>query len=105
MKAEQSDVIKVIFNIYDTENKGYIEKEEFIKMLYNYPKADFNKFYDEVFEAERGNIKESKNGDKGCRMQRFDSITNLKPLIINLDLSDLKKKKQRKRANTLWKQS
>lgn len=37
VKAQQSDVIKVIFSLYDSENKGYIEKDEFIKMLYNYP--------------------------------------------------------------------
>lgn len=47
MKTSQT-----IFNIYDIDHKGYIAKEEFIKMLYNYPKSDIRKFYDEVVDAE-----------------------------------------------------
>lgn len=30
------------------DNNGYIEKKEFIKMLFNYPKNDIGDLYDEI---------------------------------------------------------
>lgn len=37
-KQEEDVQIQKLFEIYDEGNTGYISKEEFLKMLYNYPK-------------------------------------------------------------------
>lgn len=42
---------RTIFSIYDVGNTNFIDREEFVKMLFNYPKGDIYKFYDEVSDA------------------------------------------------------
>ena len=37
-KRDQETQIKKLFEIYDDDKTGFVTKEEFLKMLYNYPK-------------------------------------------------------------------
>mmetsp|Transcript_6088 Transcript_6088/g.5436 ORF Transcript_6088/g.5436 Transcript_6088/m.5436 type:complete len:215 (+) Transcript_6088:154-798(+) len=47
-KSEEDDKIKFLFDLYDTNNDGYIEKRDMITMLYNYPKNYINFITDEL---------------------------------------------------------
>lgn len=40
IKAPYETKIKTLFSLYDLDNNGFIELEEFQKMLYNYPQDD-----------------------------------------------------------------
>ena len=42
---------EMLFNFFDISRSGFIEKEEFIKMLYNYPKLDIMKFLGQIDSA------------------------------------------------------
>lgn len=41
-KYPKEDKIKVLFHLYDANNSLKIEKNEFMKMLFNFPKTEIN---------------------------------------------------------------
>ena len=47
-KDDTEDKIRNLFKLYDMDNRGYIKKSEFMKMLFNYPKNDIGDLYDEI---------------------------------------------------------
>lgn len=74
-------------------------------MLYNYPKTDFYKFYDEVYDSAPNAKRPALVRQQSSSVQVFDSIANLRPLIINMDLSGSAQKPDRARATAIGKQT
>ena len=80
---------KVIFDVYDIDGSGTIEKEEFVKMLFNYPKGDIHKFYDEV-TTDKGDLLGSsleitqKRRGSVYNPNFMESVSNLREVIPSL---------------------
>ena len=47
-KGTLKEKITALFNLYDKNNNNFIDKDEFIKMLFNYPKEDIKDFINEI---------------------------------------------------------
>ena len=47
----QEKQTEILFNFFDISKSGFIEKEEFIKMLYNYPKEHIFDFLEKIRAA------------------------------------------------------
>ena len=48
-KSDFEEICEIVFKVYDLGSTGYISKEEFTKMLYNFPKEEISKFYAKIF--------------------------------------------------------
>lgn len=46
-KYDKEKQIQTLFHLYDPEGKNYINKSEFLKMLYNYPKKEIEALFDQ----------------------------------------------------------
>ena len=86
IKFNDAERAKTIFKLYDIENVGYIQKADFVKMLYNYPKEELSKFHEEVFETVQ-NPNESRQYSALNVTYRapelFDSHANLNTIVRN----------------------
>lgn len=49
--SDFQEICEVVFKVYDLDGTGSISKEEFTKMLYNFPKKEILKFYGKIFGA------------------------------------------------------
>ncbi len=49
-KKDLKSRIVTLFKLYDSKQNNFIAKEEFIKMLFNYPKDDIKALYKEIEE-------------------------------------------------------
>ena len=86
IKFNDAERAKTIFKLYDIDNVGYIQKADFVKMLYNYPKDEISKFHEEVFETVQ-NPNESRQYSALNVTYRapelFDSHANLDTIVRN----------------------
>ena len=42
VKEKKEQKIRMLFQLYDLDGNGHIEKHEFLKMLFNYPHKDIH---------------------------------------------------------------
>lgn len=65
----------MVFKVYDLDHTGAISKEEFTKMLYNFPKEEIQKFFQKIF-GEGDAAGASKPINDRFQSELYESIAN-----------------------------
>lgn len=91
-KSDFQEICEIVFKVYDLGSTGYISKEEFTKMLYNFPKEEISKFYAKIFGHPEGDTPMVPANQ--FQSELFESIANFNFKVKEnvLDLSVNKKR-------------
>jgi hypothetical protein len=83
-----------MFDFFDISKTGFIEKEDFIKMLYNYPKKDILKM---IYKIETSKMNKHKNLKKASsiemknlRANNIQSSKNIQKTLKSMNIDDMR---------------